>query len=65
MFGTSAGAQHGLWHMYTVVFVKIGYKGAEESRGEQSRRTDQVTYRALGSRQSQKLELNAKVFCNN
>ena len=32
---TSAGAQHGLWHMHTVVFVKIGYKRAEESRGEQ------------------------------
>ena len=47
---TSAAARYGLWHMHTVIFVKIGYKrGAEESR-----RTDQVTYRALGYRQSQK-----------
>ena len=39
--------------LHTVVFVKIGYKHGEESREEQSR-TDQVTYRALGYRQSQK-----------
>ena len=32
---TSAAARYGLWHMHTVVFVKIGYKRGEQSRGEQ------------------------------
>ena len=35
---TSAGAQHGLWHIHTVVFVKIcGKRAAEQRRGERTK----------------------------